>query len=98
MSQAVTIAIAKTNVGEIRIHSHGSAEYAFLTFYREGSSQEPLTMAEIGHIVEVALDEFSFGAVDNDYNLGQGDIEHGHFLQMVMQLQARLFQQKYETL
>lgn len=68
MSQAVTIAIAKTNV------------------------------AEIGHVVEVALDEFSFGAVDNDYNLGQGDIEHGHFLQMVMKLQAELFQQKYETL
>ena len=97
MSKAVTIAIAKTNVGEIHIHSHGSAEYAFLTFYREASS-EPLTMAEIGHVVEVALDEFSFGAVDNDYNLGQGDIEHGHFLQMVMKLQAELFQQKYETL
>ena len=97
MSKAVTIAIAKTNFGEIHIQSHGSAEYAFLTVYREASS-EPLTMAEIGHIVEVALDEFSFGAVDNDYNLGQDDIEHGHFLQMVMQLQARLFQQKYETL
>lgn len=94
MSQATTIAIAKTTLGEIHIQSYGSAEYAFLTFYPEASS-EPLTMAEIRHIIEVTLDDFSFEDVENEYNLSQEDIEFPHFLQMVMKFQEGLFQQKY---
>lgn len=96
MSQATTIAITKMPLGEIHIKSHGSAEYAFLVFYREPSS-EPLTMAEIGQITEAVLDD-SFEDVENEYGLDQNDIEYPHFLGMTMRLQAELFQQKYETL
>lgn len=97
MSQLTTIAIAKTPSGEIHIESYGSIIDAFMTFYREASS-EPLTLAEIGQIIEIALDDFSFEDVENAESLDQGDIEYPHFLQIVMQLQAKLFQQKYQVL
>lgn len=89
MSQLTTIAIAKTPFGEIRIESYG--------LYREASS-EPLTLAEIGQIIEIALDDFSLEDVENVEGLDQGDIEYPHFLEMVMVFQAKLFQQKYQVL
>ena len=94
MSQATIIAIAKTPLGEIHIQSHGSTEYAFLKFYRNPAIK-PLTMAEIGQIIETVLDD-SFEDVENEYGLDQNDIEYPHFLGMTMRLQAELFQQKYE--
>ena len=97
MSQATTFAIAKTKLGEIHIQSHGSTDWAFLTFYRKTSSK-PLTMAEIGHIIETALGDFTFEDVENERNLEQNDIQYPHFLQMVMLLQAKLFQQQYKNL
>lgn len=96
MSQATTIAIAKMPLGEIHIKSHGSVEYAFLTFYRNPTF-EPLTMAEIGQITEAVLDD-NFEDFENEYGLDQSDIEYPHFLGMVMRLQAELFQQKYGVL
>ena len=97
MSQLTTIAVAKMPLGEIHIESYGSTVFATMTFYRKTSS-EPLTLAEIGQIIETALDDFSFDDVKNSENLSQGDFKHPHFLQLVMELQAKLFQQKYETL
>lgn len=97
MSQATTIAIAKIPLGEIHMQSHGSALYAFLTFYRK-QAFEPLTLAEIGQIIETALDDFSFEDIENENGLSQNDIEYPHFLHMVMQFQAQLFQQKYKAL
>lgn len=96
MSQATTIAIAKMPLGEIHIKSHGSAEHAFLTFYRNPTF-ELLTMAEIGLIIDTALDDY-FVDVENEYGLDQRDIEYPQFLGMVMRLQAELFQQKYGVL
>lgn len=97
MSQLTTIAIAKMPLGEIHIESYGSTMFAVMTFYRKASS-EPLTLAEIGQIIETALDDFSFNDVENTEGLSQGDFKHPHFLEMVMMLQAKLFQQKYQTL
>lgn len=97
MSQLTTIAIAETPFGEIHIESYGSTIFAVMTFYRKASS-EPLTLAEIGQIIETALDDISFENVENAEGLSQGDFEHPHFLEMVMMLQAKLFQQKYQTL
>jgi hypothetical protein len=97
MSQLTTIAIAKMPLGEIHIESYGSTMFAVMTFYRKASS-EPLTLAEIGQIIETALDDFSFNDVENAEGLSQGDFKHPHFLEMVMMLQAKLFQQKYQTL
>lgn len=97
MSQLTTIAVAKMPLGEIHIESYGSTVFAVMTFYRKASS-EPLTLAEIGQIIETVLDDFSFEDVKNSENLSQGDFKHPHFLEMAMRLQAQLFQQKYETL
>lgn len=97
MSQLTTIAIAKMPLGEIHIESYGSTVFATMTFYRK-TATEPLTLAEIGQIIETALDDFSFNDVKNAENLSQGDFKRPHFLQLVMELQAKLFQQKYETL
>lgn len=97
MSQLTTIAVAKMPLGEIHIESYGSTVFAVMTFYRKVSS-EPLTLAEIEQIIETALDDFSFDDVENAENLSQGDFKHAHFLQLVMELQAKLFQQKYQTL
>lgn len=97
MSQLTTIAVAKMPLGEIHIESYGSTVFAVMTFYRKASS-EPLTLAEIGQIIETALDDFSFNDVENSENLSQSDFKHPHFLQLVMALQSKLFQQKYETL
>lgn len=97
MSQLTTIAIAKMPLGEIHIESYGSTTFAVMEFYRNASS-EPLTLAEIGQIIETALDDFSFENVENTENLSQGDFEHPHFLELVMRLQAQLFQQKYKAL
>lgn len=63
-----------------------------------GYSTDPRMFAEIGQIIETALDDFSFDDVKNSENLSQGDFKHPHFLQLVMELQSKLFQQKYETL
>ncbi len=63
MSQLTTIAIAKIPLGEIHIESYGSTMFAFMTFYRKASS-ESLTLAEIGQIIETALDDFSFNDVE----------------------------------
>lgn len=97
MSQATTIAVAKMPLGEIHIESYGSTVFAVMTFYRKTAS-EPLTLAEIGQIIETALDDFSFEDVENAENLSQNDFKHPHFLEMIMRLQAQLFQQKYEIL
>ena len=97
MSQLTTIAIAKMPLGEIHIESYGSTIFAVMTFYRKASS-EPLTLAEIGQIIETALADFSFDDVENAENLSQGDFKHPHLLEMIMRLQAQLFQQKYKAL
>ena len=97
MSQLTTIAIAKTPCGEVHMESYGSTLYAFLTFYREASS-EPLTLAEIGQIINIVLDDFSLEDVDNEQGLSQSDIQYSQFLEMVMRLQAQLFQQKHKLL
>lgn len=97
MSQLTTIAVAKMPLGEIHIESYGSTVFAVMTFYRKASS-EPLTLAEIGQIIETALDDFSFEDVENEHGISQNDIEYPHFLHMVMQFQAQLFQQKYGVL
>ena len=80
-------------LGEIHIQSYGSVEYAFLKFYRNAAIK-PLTMAEIGQIIETALDD-SFEDVENEYGLDQNNIEYPQFLGMIMRLQAELFQEKY---
>lgn len=97
MSQLTTIAIAKIPLGEIHIESYGSMVFAVMTFYRKASS-EPLTLAEIGQIIETALSDFSFDDVENAEGISQGDFKHPHFLEMIMRLQAQLFQQEYKTL
>lgn len=105
MTALYTFGRCKTPYGHIDLESYMGPEYVHATFYRTDGSEEPLTMAQIGAIIEAGIGsggqpgEYSF----DDYELetetyGINDVPCDRIFIALMTLQAELFQQKYKRL
>lgn len=103
MTALYTFGRCKTPYGHIDLESYMGPEYSHATFYRTDGSDEPLTMAQIGAIIEAGIGscgqpgEYSF----DDHELetgtyGLNDVPCERIFVALMTLQAESFQQKYE--
>ena len=105
MTALYTFGRCKTPYGHIDLESYMGPEYAHATFYRTDGSDEPLTMAQIGAIIEAGIGkggqpgEYSFDdhELDNE-TYGLNEVPCERIFVALMTLQAELFQQKYERL
>ena len=86
MSTLYKFGRCETPLGYIDLESYIGPEYIYATFYRTDKSNQPLTMAQIGVIIEAGIDNFE----SND------TITFNCLFAALMLLQAQLFQQKYE--
>ena len=78
-------------------------ENAHATFYRTDGNDEPLTMAQIGAIIEIGIGsylqtgEYGFEEIkDSGVNCNINDVPNEQIFIALMLLQAELFQQKYQ--
>lgn len=104
MSTLYTLGTCKTKYGHIDLECYGNPEWAFAVFYRTDGSSEPLTLSQIGEIINEGLGGRTSG-VDSGFspvysgeaNIWLGDIPEEQFTRAMICLQAELFQQKYEV-
>ena len=99
MSQLFTFGRCETPYGHIDLEGYMGPEEANATFYRADGIEEPFTLAQIGAIIATGLDKYSFS--DNYADLEHEpydleDVPPERIVVALMQLQADLFQQKYE--
>lgn len=93
----------ETPFGYIDLESYMGPEDAYATFYRTDGSDEPLTMSQIGTIIEIGMGiyrqtgEYSFEDRKDPYEPYHiYDMPSKSIFVALMILQAQLFQQKYE--
>ena len=101
MSQLFAFGRCETPYGYIDLESYMGPEETNATFYRTDGNKDPLTLAQIGAIVATGLDTHNFS--DNYADLEQEpysleDVPPERIVVALMELQANLFQQKYETI
>lgn len=101
MSQLFTFGRCETPYGHIDLEGYMGPEEANATFYRTDGNEEPFTLAQIGAIIATGLDKYNFS--DNYVDLEHEpydleDVPPERIVVALMQLQADLFQQKYETI
>lgn len=103
MSTLYKFGRCKTSFGYIDLESYNGPEDAYATFYRTDGSDEPLTMSQIGSIIEIGMGiygqpgEYSFEDRKDPWEPYHiYDVPSERIFAALMILQAQLFQQKYE--
>lgn len=103
MSTLYTFGRCETPLGYISLESYMGPENVHATFYRTDGSDEPLTMAQIGEIIEIGIGtcgqpgEYSFEDCEDPrepYHIN--DVPYEQIFVTLMLLQTELFQQKYK--
>lgn len=103
MSTLYAFGYCETPFGYIHLESYIGPENAHATFYRTDGSDEPLTMAQIGAIIEIGIGnylqtgEYGFEKIENPgVNCDINNVPNEQIFIALMLLQTELFQQKYE--
>ena len=103
MSTLYAFGYCETPFGYIQLESYMGPENAHAIFYRTDGSDEPLTIAQIGAIIEIGIgnylqtDEYGFEEIENPgVNCNINDVPNDKIFIALMLLQAELFQQKYQ--